>query len=142
MSVGDRPRFRNLVRQRIAALLDTPGPLRDLWMGASFVVDFQTSKNDLTNFAQNNPEAIWAIASAVRERRSEQWIALSAPQLEFIVDTFSAQHPPADHPTDGWSGGRNPWDASDFVRGAINALGANKSEEASVALARLAAATP
>jgi hypothetical protein len=142
MSAADRSSFRNLVRQRIAALRNTPGPLCDLWMGASFVVDFEASKSDLKSFAQNNPEAIWAIAGAVRERRSEQWLVLSVPQLEFIVDTFSAQHPPVDHPTGGWSGSENPWDASDFVRGAINSLGSNKTEEASDALARLVAATP
>ncbi len=61
---------------------------------------------------------------------------VSIQQLEFVVRTFADKWPPVRHPSSSW-GDTHPWNATEFIRGCINAIGSNSTEDASASLDRL-----
>ncbi len=83
-------------------------------------------------------ELIWSIKSIVLPDRTERaGLALSIERYAAIVEKFAHQWPMVGHPAGAWSGDQNPWDASEFIRYAINAIGNDRTEEGTEALERL-----
>ncbi len=58
-------------------------------------------------------------------------------QREFLACLTASRFPLAGYPSNGWSGFRNAWDASDFVRILISGISAQPSVLAAQALSRL-----
>lgn len=106
--------------------------------GALFLIDFQHSADQVAAFCAEDPAHLWAIRAVSRSDSSDGWKSLSLRHLEFVVDQFAECWPPEHHPSGGWSGDENPWDAAEFIRAAIGALGADNSGAASEVLNRLA----
>jgi hypothetical protein len=133
-----RDQVQTLVRERAATLKADENPLRSLWMGASFLMDFENSKAELIAFCQADPAHLWALSRVIRSEHGERWQPLSIPQLEFIVEQFAERWPPVPFPSGAW-GNEHPWNAAEFIRTAIRSIGADSSQEASEALDRLLA---
>ncbi len=136
-----RDEFCTLARERAVSAAPEQAALRSLWMGALFAVDFDRSEAVIRAFCQEDAAHLWALRSSIRSERSERWLPLSVRQLEFIVEMFAETWPPASHPVGGWTGDNNAWDATEFIRAAIESIGANKSKDASDALDRLVASS-
>ena len=133
--LAPRDQVQALVRNRLASL-DSNSPLHSLWMGASFVVDFEHSRASLATFCEADPAHLWALRLVIRSEGRDRWQPLSIAQLEFIVEQFAGRWPPVPFPSGAW-GNEHPWAATEFIRTAIRTIGANSSKEASEALDRL-----
>jgi hypothetical protein len=134
---GPRAELRMLARDRAASALQGT-EARALWVGVLFLVDFEHSEAVISEFCREESGALWTIRSSIRTDRRERWLPLSVRQLEFVVETFAADWPSRERPSGGWSGDQNAWDAGDFVRAAIDSLGADISQSATDTLDRLA----
>jgi hypothetical protein len=64
---------------------------------------------------------------------------LAAPDIQFLIATLGPLWPPAGHPSGGWSGNTNAWDAAEFIRSLINRLSATTTAAATDALTSLIA---
>jgi hypothetical protein len=128
---------QNLVRKRLSENQTAETEIQRIWMAAAFVVDFYSCEEVLAKFF-NNKDHLWALREMVRPERSERRVIkpVSIQQLEFIVPMFADKWPPVRHPSSGW-GDTHPWNATEFIRGCINAIGSNSTEDASASLDRL-----
>jgi hypothetical protein len=137
--LAPRDLFQALILERIATLKGDKNPMRSVWMGASFLMDFENNKAELITFCQADRAHLWAVRDVIRsEHGGRRWQPLSTPQLEFIVEQFADRWPPVPFPSGAW-GNEHPWNAADFIRTAIRSIGADSSQEASEALDRLLA---
>jgi hypothetical protein len=122
-----------LARRRVATQLTDER--RRIWDAVQLLVDFDEAKKRLGDVIE--PELIWHIRSRAGDRRhGHERFPIAVPQLEWIVQTFRSCWPAANHPGSS-SGDANPWDASDFIRAAINRLGDQIHASAVEALASL-----
>jgi hypothetical protein len=135
---GRRGELKDIAEQRVKAGFSDK-ELEAIWMGALFLSSFTAHVGVLAAYAQQAKDRLWVFAAASRPERDEKWLPLSIEQLEFLTMQFAPQWPPAFHPVGGWSGSQNPWDASNFIRAAVNSIGANSSEDAAASLDRMAA---
>jgi hypothetical protein len=85
---------------------------------------------------EENREHLWSLrAMFVAEReKNKVWPELSVAQHHFLITKFAALWPPVDHPSEGWSGDQNPWDASEFIARRISDLATDISNQAEVTL--------
>jgi hypothetical protein len=129
---------RDLVRERLSSLQNLEISLQRMWMSAAFLVDFEGSRETFSGFISSDKDHLWSIGDLIRRDRHEgrSLSIMSIQQREFIVRTFGGQWPPAPRPSSS-SGDKNPWNATEFIRGSISAIGADPSEEASASLDRL-----
>jgi hypothetical protein len=133
---GLRNDLRNLVRVRLANL-DTLDPtIQRVWISAAFIVDFENDK--YVPYFDNDKSYLWNVAELLGrlDDDARPGSVLATEQREFIVRTFGSTWPLVSRPSTS-SGRTNPWDASNFIRANIDALGANPSVQASESLARL-----
>lgn len=130
--------FVALARTRVSSGIGEGERFRALWMGALFIADFERSKEVIKTFGSANTNNIFAIRDSIRSDDRQSTYPLSAGQLEFIVEIFAKAWPPADLPSDTALGDSNAWSASEFIRASIQSLAADKSQESSEALERLA----
>jgi hypothetical protein len=63
---------------------------------------------------------------------------MTPSQWELFARIAAGHFQNAGHPSGGWSGDENAWDAADYVRSLLDALSADKGAEATEALQRLA----
>jgi hypothetical protein len=82
---------------------------------------------------------VWAVRdlSGFARHRQSRASKLTSEQIELILRLTLALNPRTPHPSQGWSGDRNAWDATDYALKLIVALSANPSNEAAKVLARL-----
>ena len=123
-----------LARERIASIQSEQESPYPAWMSAAFAVDFENSLPRLRAFCAASRDTLWVLRDVVRAERGKRGFPVSARQLEFIVDTYAKVWPPASHPSSGWSGDTNPWDASEFLYFCITGIGADIADEAYTAL--------
>ena len=136
---GSKEELRTLTRERLP-LIDSRGDeIKGMWISAAFAADFESSHSDVAAFAQTHPSTIWHFRNVIRPERGQAWKAVTVEQLSFVVDMYAAAWPPASFPSGGWSGGANPWDASEFILSCINGIGAESSEVATDLLGYLIA---
>ena len=62
---------------------------------------------------------------------------LTTAQRAKIVAVIGKRFPNVDHPSGGWNGSQNPWDASDFIADQIRLISADCSAEAGIQIGRL-----
>lgn len=124
-----------LLRERGLDLRNSEIAVQQTWMSAAFLLDFDNCKEALTEFFGNNRNYLWSLREMVRPERHERRALkpISIRQLEFIILTFADKWPPVPHPSTSW-GDNHPWNATEFIRSCITAIGADPSEEASISL--------
>lgn len=134
--LSDRNQFRILIRDRLA----TPDILSDevqkAWLSAAFFSDFAHAERALSEYLRSDPSKIWSVRRMTRSDRPNTRASMSVSQLELIIGVFAEAWPPVPRPSSGW-GDTNPWNAVDFIRSRIEALGSIASSEASESLRRL-----
>ena len=126
-----------LARQRVSSPDAAQTGTRALWMGALFVADFENSKDEIRAFCAESADHLWVLRDCLQNEDRRTSYVLSPNQMEFVVDAFATAWSPTDHPLGGSRGDTNPWNASEFIRAMIRALGADTGKEASEALDRL-----
>jgi len=129
--------LRHLASERCAALAVTPSELRSIWMATRFLIDFDASAVPLEKFCSEDKASIWDIRDIAFELRDERRTPLSLRQLEFVITQFARAWPPVSPPAGGHWGDQHSWNATQFLRRAIDAIGADNSRAASDALDRL-----
>ncbi len=131
-----RNKVVELIREHVSNKIWKDEEQRNIWMGATFLLDFENNLELLNAYAKENREHLWSLRAMFNPEREkyEGWPKLSATQHHFLITKFGALWPPADHPSDGWSGDQNPWDASQFIQGRIGDLAADISDQAEVML--------
>lgn len=107
------------------------------WDAVQVIVDFPAAQERLSDPV--DPVLLWHFVERIgRDRFSGSGPLPTTPDLvEWVVSTFRRHWPAVGHPTGGWSGDRNPWDATDYLYGLIDRLGEDTSEEAPRALEAL-----
>lgn len=108
-----------------------------LWLSASFVVEFELRGEALRAAAADEPALVWQIRARLGEQYHEDFSRLSVAQLVYIVETFAGHWPVAPRPTRATRGYGHPWDASEFIKQTIYAIAGRPSAEATEALRHL-----
>ena len=112
---------------------------RGIWMGAAFLLDYDNSVALLAAYADEGAARLWPIREMAFTNREQggHWPQLVPAQNHFLITKFAPVWPTADHPSSGWCGDQNPWDASQFIQARINDLAADLSDEATGLLRKL-----
>lgn len=105
------------------------------WQAVGIYADFEEASSAIAKDGVNR-DLLWALRNRLDGGRwqNAQRTQLGADQLAWIVKTFRSLYPSVNHPTGSTMGDTNPWDASDYIRGAISRLGEIADEAASGAL--------
>jgi hypothetical protein len=136
---------RNLVLDLARKKLDPDAPLtdeqRELWVLTAYLLSPDLYQSTLESCAQEKRSIVWrmrALTSYDSDSNNKPILLIKPQQRELFAHIAASHFPSAGHPTGGWSGDENEWDAADYVRNLLNALSADKSAEATEALQRLA----
>lgn len=136
---------RTLVLELARTKLDPATPLseeqRQLWAVAAYLLLPETYQAALEAHAKNTPSIVWrmrALTSYDRDSKNKRAFAIKPSQRELFARIAASHFQDAGHPTGGWSGDENAWDAAEYIRNLINTLSADNSAEATEALERLA----
>ena len=123
------------------ATLDPGHEATPLWLSAAYAADFDNCRDDLSEAALRDPSFVWIIRDRVAPNRGgHRFEEFSVEQLAFIVEAFGKSWKWINRPTGTVTrGNENPWDATEFIRGAIYAIASRPTLEATEALARLVA---
>jgi hypothetical protein len=113
---------------------------RDIWLVTGYRLSPPLYESDIEARAKLHHGLVFDL----RDRSSfsvsgKQAESALLPVLEFIARLTGTCYPDTPHPTGGWSGDRNPWDAAEYCRLVVNAISAIPSEAATRALIRLEA---
>ena len=113
--------------------------VRAIWSTTLFVIDPSKYLDSWRNLMAREDAALWNAIEVIRGRRHEKRgvVSLTPTQRAEIVTVVGQRFSNIGHPSDGWSGSQNPWDASDFVANQIRLLGADGSADAGAQLERL-----
>ncbi len=136
---GSKHKVVELIREHISNKKWKDEEQRNIWMGVTFLLDFENNLGVLNAYAEENQDHLWSFSAMCNPEREqyEGWPKLGVTQNHFLIAKFGALWPPADHPSSGWIGDQNPWDASQFIQGRIGDLAADISNQAEVMLKRL-----
>jgi len=136
---GSRDRVKELIRGYISKEKWNDEEQRSIWVSAAFLLDFNNSLALLTSYAVEKKEQLWSLRAISNPEREvyEGWPKLCAEQHYFLITKFGSLWPPADHPSGGWSGDQNPWDATQFIQDQITDLAADLSDQAEALLRSL-----
>ena len=108
-----------------------------LWQLADFVADFECCIEHLKKTALNHRNFIWLVRDLNASANGKLLSRLSVDQLAFIVYAFGEHWPNVNQPQGITGGSENPWNASRFIRRAIDAIAERPSTEATNALQSL-----
>jgi hypothetical protein len=120
-----------LARSRIST---APEALRCYWQAALLMVDFAEASERLV-IGPDSKDLVWTLRDWTTGDRHD--FDLSIPQLEWIISKFRPLWTVTPYPVGGWSGDRNRWDATEYLRKLVRRLGADSSPQAAEALTRL-----
>lgn len=125
-----------LVRKQIETSKWENEEQRGIWMGAAFLLDYTHYREILSAYADEDKTHLWSIREMAFPDREQggYWPQLTPEQNHFLITKFGGLWPPADHPSSGWGGDQNPWDASQFIAARINALATDISDQAATLL--------
>ncbi|MGP9820952.1 hypothetical protein ACTZWW_13130 [Salinarimonas sp. NSM] len=119
-------------------LKSADGERQRRWQALALVLDFETTWAALGKVGTEERLLIWPVRDLFGNRRQSGSLPAPPALVTWAIRQFRPLWPPVPHPTGGWSGDTNPWDASDFLHRLIDRLANDHSEEASTALADLA----
>ncbi|HCC3167807.1 TPA: hypothetical protein JD780_003080, partial [Legionella pneumophila] len=116
--------LKPIIRKRTDAPSFEISTNKDLWLGASFIIDFEYQINRLNNYADSNKNTLWKIEPFmfVNEQILNYWPKLDEHQLNFIITNYGHKFPPVSCPGGGWEGNENPWDAYKLISNAIKKI--------------------
>ncbi len=82
------------------------------------------------------PELLWQIRDLTQHNEARRWqhAVLNVQTMAWIFAAFRTPWPMAYHPTGGWSGDQNPWDASEYLMSLLRRLATDHGEPARDAL--------
>lgn len=130
---------RQLISDNSEYIESLPAPQSAVWVAAGLIVEAHGFDGLARDAIIRDKGFIWSLNKfmfpdrAHRRPQKQPGIAV----LEFVIAEFVLLWPSAKTPTSGWVG-EQPWEATRFISNCINALGADKSADASAALDRLA----
>ena len=132
-------RLAPIARERISNLQALGLEAQRLWTSVACIVDFEQNKSIYSGYFKFDKRCVWFLAELVQadRRNNRSSFSLTIEQREFIVSMFGALWPSVSRPS-STVGSSNPWDASDFIRSNINAIGSDARVEASESLSRIA----
>lgn len=133
---GDRRSLKKLLTTSHARVHANFGIMRE-WLAVDFLLDFQRSRGPLRNAADDDRDFLWHIRRYISGDHRDFSFPLAIEQRAFIVEAFGISWPHAAPPEGGWGGDTNPWDASDFIKWAIDSIAAEPAAEATDTLQRL-----
>ena len=111
--------------------------LKQLWLAAAFVLDFDHHRDVLVQAASDDSDLIWPVRDRFGRNYEEVFADFSIPQLVFIVEAFGVGWQNIARPPGPMWGSRDPWDASRFIAQTISAIASRPSPEATAALQQL-----
>lgn len=129
---GPREELITLVRERISNDKWNNEEQRHAWFGTAFLLDFEYHNDVLSQYADEGKERLWALRSMIKSDRNQKkyWPKINELQNYFLITKFGTLWPPAEFPSGGSSGDKNPWDASNFIFKRISDLAAILSDQA------------
>jgi hypothetical protein len=134
---GDTSELAEVILARCNTIRADDTEAKRVWLSALFLIDLENNREAISAFCREDPDRIWCIRSLVRPERSGQSRSVSVAHLEFIVEHFGSVWPAVGHPSSGWRGDKNPWDATSLISSCIDALGSSLEPEAEDAITRL-----
>lgn len=127
------------VRKRIGGGRRANPALRGRLLGAAFLLDFAHHRRRLETFAEESRDHLWVFRDAMTNLGDGQNHGnMDARRCGFLLSSFAASWPKADYPGGMLVGDRNPWSATRFLAGMLEALRNDRSSDASKTLAKLA----
>jgi predicted NACHT family NTPase len=112
----------------------------DLWLATAYVLAPAEFEGAVTQRVSARSAFIFDLRDKSGfARRSEPSQPLSVPTVEFLAALAGSIYPETPHPSGGWGGDTNPWDAAEWVRTLINGISASPTRAATEALERLTA---
>ncbi|NIY87607.1 NACHT domain-containing protein [Vibrio campbellii] len=109
---------------------------RPIWDAVCFIVDFENTTEKIDG--NINSDLIWILKDLLQGHyRHGSYLKLTFTQIEWVVKTFRAKWPIAEHPNEETFGSQNAWDASQFINSFIDRIGSSTDLEAVKALRRL-----
>jgi hypothetical protein len=114
---------------------------RDMWLATAFVLSPVRFQTDVEAAARARSGFIFELRNATgfsALHGHPRQTTLLLPQLEFMARLTGSIYPRGDHPSGGWGGDTNPWDASEYFQSLVNTISAMPSQAATGALTRLA----
>jgi hypothetical protein len=130
--------FLKLARQVVSGAVLVDQRQRDLWLATAYVLAPASFEQDVQQRAVAHPDFIFDLRDKGGfgdDRQPSQPLAVLV--AEFIARLAGSLFPETPHPSDGWNGNTNAWDASEYVRSLINVISASPSEAATNTLGRL-----
>lgn len=138
-SKNDLSAVKRVIDDRTSKIELMDEDLKRVWISANVYAEMTDYKELVSKFSKIDKSLIWNLRDTLQPDRNKRTRAsrpLSIIQLEAIVDSFASLWPPVSHPSSSW-GDTNTWNATEFLRQCINALGAFPTEDASASLDRL-----
>jgi hypothetical protein len=113
--------------------------VRAIWSTALFVIDPSTYLEPWKTLMSGPDAALWEAIEVIRGGLHEQReaVSLTSAQRAEIVAVVGQRFSNVRHPSSGWSGSQNPWNASEFIANQIRLLAADSSADAGAQLERL-----
>ena len=113
--------------------------VRAIWSTALFVIDPIKYLDPWRALMSGEDVALWGAIELIRGARHEKSgvVSLTSSQRAEIVTVVGQRFSNIGHPSVGWSGSQNPWDASEFIADQIKLLAADCSSEGGAQLERL-----
>lgn len=113
--------------------------VRAIWSTALFVIDPSKNLDPWRALMSGDDACLWNAIEVIRGARHEKRgvVRLTSAQRADIVTVIGQRFPNVGHPSGGWSGSENPWDASEFITNQIRLLAADCSADAGIQLERL-----
>ncbi len=111
---------------------------RDLWLVTAYVLAPQQFELAVDRRAVVRPQIVFDLRDRGQHAfRDTQDQNIPLPVLQFRARLTGRAFPETPHPTGGWAGDRNPWDAAEHFRNLVNRISTLPSEAATNALVRL-----
>ena len=113
--------------------------VRAIWITILFVIDPSRYLQPWRTYMSEPDAALWEAIDVIGGGRDERknGISLTLEQRTEVITSVGTRCPNVGHPSDGWIGSRNPWNASEFVANQIKLLAADISPTADAQLERL-----
>jgi|GEM_PF-1191544 len=106
--------------------------VRAIWSTVLFLIDpgnYAASWKIV--MSQSEDSVLWEAIRIIQNNylENKEAIPLTSQQRADIVTALGRKFVKTSYPTQGWSGGQNPWDASDFIGNQIGLLAASASSD-------------
>ncbi|MGB7949048.1 MAG: hypothetical protein WCH75_15290, partial [Candidatus Binatia bacterium] len=113
--------------------------VRAIWTTVLFVIYPSRFLQAWRTYMSEPDAALWEAIDVIGGDRDarKNGISLTLEQRKEVIASVGTRFPNVGHPSGGWIGSRNPWDASEFVANQIKLLAADISPIADAQLERL-----